>query len=141
MSDLIIKETYDAPVSTVWKALTDKDEMKKWYFELPEFKAEVGFKFTFPGQARDGKEYIHLCEVTEVIPLKKLQYSWCYKGYEGRSLVTFELEALQDQTILTLTHSGIDNFPKEAKDLHRGNFEKGWTELLTQIFPKYLKEL
>ena len=141
MSDLVIKETYNAPIGVVWKALTDKNEMKKWYIDLREFKAEVGFKFTFPGQAREGREYIHHCEVTEVIPLKRLQYSWRYQNYTGHSLVTFDLEEREDQTFLTLTHSGLDSFPKEVTDINRKNFKKGWTALLTESLSKYLNDL
>ena len=48
----------------------NKNEMKKWYFDLAEFKAEVGFKFQFSGGPPE-KQYLHLCEVTEIIPEKK----------------------------------------------------------------------
>jgi len=44
---IVIERTFDAPVAKVWKAITDKDAMKQWYFDLPEFKAEVGFEFQF----------------------------------------------------------------------------------------------
>ena len=35
-----LETTFNLPILRVWKALTDKDEMKHWYFNLPEFKAE-----------------------------------------------------------------------------------------------------
>ncbi len=31
----IIERTYNAPVSKVWSAITDKDQMKQWYFDIP----------------------------------------------------------------------------------------------------------
>ena len=46
-SPFIIERTYNAPIHNVWRALTNRDEMKKWYFDLAEFKAEVGFEFQF----------------------------------------------------------------------------------------------
>src|SRR5579864_2160691 len=85
----VIERTFDAPVSKVWKALTDKDEMKQWYFDLPDFKPEVGFEFQFTG-GKDGRSYLHLCKITKVEVGKKLTYSWRYEGYEGNSFVTFE---------------------------------------------------
>src|SRR4028119_2075236 len=88
---VILERESNAPASKVWKALTDKEEMKKWYFELAEFKAEVGFKFQFLGGPDGGIQYLHLCEVTEVLPEKKPSYSWRYDGYAGNSFVTFEL--------------------------------------------------
>ena len=35
----VIERTFNAPVAAVWKAITDKDEMKKWYFDLTDFRA------------------------------------------------------------------------------------------------------
>ena len=44
---VVIERTFAAPVARVWKALTDVGEMKQWYFDLKEFKPEVGFEFEF----------------------------------------------------------------------------------------------
>jgi uncharacterized protein YndB with AHSA1/START domain len=44
---IVTERLFDAPVATVWKALTDKSKMKKWYFDLPDFKPEKGFQFEF----------------------------------------------------------------------------------------------
>ncbi len=54
------------------------------------FKAELGYKFQFPGGTAE-QQYLHLCEVTEVVVGKKLTYSWRYDGYAGNSFVTCEL--------------------------------------------------
>jgi len=35
---LVIERTYNTTVEKVWKAITDKDEMKHWYFDLEEFR-------------------------------------------------------------------------------------------------------
>jgi hypothetical protein len=42
-----IERTFEAPVARVWKALTDVDQMRQWYFDLKQFKPEVGFEFGF----------------------------------------------------------------------------------------------
>src|SRR5437016_3007348 len=89
-SPIIVEETYNTPAEKVWTAITDKNEMKQWYFPLAAFKPEVGFSFQFYGGTED-KQYLHLCKVTEVIPNKKISYTWKYDGYAGSSLVTFEL--------------------------------------------------
>lgn len=86
----IIERIYNAPAIKVWQAITDNNEMKKWYFDIADFKPEVGFEFTFAGEGKEGEKYIHLCKVTEVVQEKKLTYSWRYKGFEGNSFVTFE---------------------------------------------------
>src|SRR5882757_3670760 len=86
---IVFEKEYNAPIAVVWKAITDKDQMKEWYFDIAEFKPEVGFKFQFYGQGREGQKYLHLCEVKEVVPGKKLSYSWRYDKYPGNSLVSF----------------------------------------------------
>ena len=101
----VIERIYNAPVKKVWKAITDRDQMEQWYFKIKEFKPEVGFEFSFEGGDPDGVCYIHLCKITEVIPGKKLTYSWRYKGEEGISYVTFELFPEGDKTRVKLTHT------------------------------------
>jgi uncharacterized protein YndB with AHSA1/START domain len=125
---VVIERTFAAPVARVWKALTDVGEMKQWYFDLKEFKPEVGFEFEFIVE-HEGMKYHHLCKITEVIPQRKLAYTWRYKGHEGNSLVTFELFADGNKTRLKLTHEGLETFPKTPA-FARKNFMKGWTEII-----------
>src|SRR6266704_2754289 len=110
---VVVERTFSAPTTRVWKALTDVEEMRRWYFDLKEFKPEVGFEFEFTVE-HEGVKYCHLCKSTEVIPQKKLAYTWRYKGHEGDSLVAFELFADGDKTRLKLTHEGLETFPKTA---------------------------
>ena len=37
---IVLERVFNMPLSKVWKAITDKNEMKKWYFDLAEFKAQ-----------------------------------------------------------------------------------------------------
>src|SRR5688572_12420371 len=113
---VIIERTYNAPVEKVWLALTDKDQMKQWYFDLAEFKPEVGFEFQFYGQGKKGEQYLHLCRVTEVVKNKKISYTWKYEGFPGESLVSFVLADVGGKTKLTLTHSGLHTFPEDNTD-------------------------
>ena len=133
---MVLERTYDAPVEKVWQALTDPEKMKQWYFDIAEFRPEVGFEFQFEGQ-NEGRVFLHLCKVTEVIKGKKLQYSWRYKGYEGLSYVTFELFPEGDRTRLKLTHEGLETFPDQP-DFKRENFQAGWTALIGDLLPKFL---
>ena len=125
---LVIERTFNAPVAKVWRALTNKDEMKLWYFDLKEFKPEVGFEFQFTVE-HEGFKYAHHCKIKEVIPGKKLVHSWRYEGYEGDSQVTFELFAEGNQTRLKLTHEGLESFPK-IPAFARTNFVEGWTQII-----------
>lgn len=136
---IVVEELIDAPVSKIWKAITNKDEMKKWYFELEDFRAEKGFEFEFVGGPSPEKQYMHLCNVTEVIPEKKLTYSWCYEGYPGMSHVTFDLEGKDKKTLVRLTHEGLASFPKNNPDFARENFVKGWDQIIHTSLKEFLK--
>lgn len=136
---IIIERTYDAPISRVWKALTDRDEMEKWYFKLDKFRPEIGFRFQFAGQGAKGEKYTHLCEIKEVIANKKLAYSWRYDGFTGDSLLTFELFDEGDKTKLRLTHAGIESFPVGNPDFGKESFKAGW-EYITGISLKEFVE-
>ena len=125
---IVIDRIFNAPVARVWRALTDVDQMRQWYFDLKEFKAQVGFEFDFVVE-HEGNAYHHLCKVTEVTPQKKIAYTWRYKGEPGISLVTFELFPEGSKTRLKLTHTGVETFPKTPA-YARKNFESGWNTIV-----------
>ena len=107
---------FKATKKDVWRALTEKDLMKQWYFDLLEFKAEVGFTFEVTGGELGGVQYLHHFEIMEVIPEQKLMHTWCFVGYEGISYLTYELFDEGENTKLILTHSGLENFPADIPD-------------------------
>lgn len=137
--DLVIEMTYNTPIVNVWSAITNVDEMKSWYFQLEEFKPKVGFKFDFIGGPEDGIQYLHLCEVTEVLEGTKITYSWRYDNYPGNSLVTWELFDKGEQTLLRLTHAGIHTLEEGGTDFAKENFAKGWNHFVHTALKDYLE--
>jgi len=135
---LVIEQILPATVDAVWKAISDRDAMKQWYFDLKEFKPEVGFEFQFEAGPSDGRQYLHICKITELIVGKKLAYSWQYGGYDGDSLVTFELFDEGNQTRLKLTHAGLESFPVYIPDFSPQSFAEGWTYLIGPALKEYL---
>jgi uncharacterized protein YndB with AHSA1/START domain len=133
-----VERTFNAPVARVWKALTDVDQMRQWYFDLKKFKPEVGFEFGFVVE-HDGNTYDHRCRITEVIPQKKIAYTWRFEGHEGNSLVTIELFPEGEKTRLKLTHEGLETFPKTPA-FARENFEKGWTQIIGSELKKFVEK-
>ena len=138
---IVIEKLFDAPVAKVWTAISNREEMKAWYFDLAEFKAEVGFTFQFTGGPNEEEQYLHLCEITEVIPQKKITYSWRYDGYPGISFVSFELFEEGDKTLLRLTHEGIGSFPEIASNAFAiSNFKAGWDAIINTSLKNYLEK-
>jgi uncharacterized protein YndB with AHSA1/START domain len=134
---VVIERPVNAPVQRVWKALTDVEEMRRWYFDLKEFKPEEGFEFEFTVEHK-GVKYHHLCKIIEVIAQKKLAYTWRYQGHEGDSLVTLELFADGNKTRLKLTHEGLETFPK-LPPFARKNFMDGWTQIIGSSLKEFLE--
>ena len=134
-----IERIFNAPVEKVWKAISDRDEMEKWYFNLVEFRPEIGFEFQFTGGPPDGIQYLHKCKITEVIPGQKLKHSWAYEGYAGESYVTWELIPEGDKTRVRLTHEGLETFPQDNPDFAAKNFGEGWTHIVGTSLRNYLE--
>ena len=133
-----VERTYAAPAEKVWEALTNRDEMAKWYFDLEAFKPEIGFKFKFEGGPPE-KSYLHLCEVTDVIEGRKIQYSWRYDQYPGNTLVTFEIFPGGDNTRVRLTHEGLDTLPQDNPDFAEENFREGWNSFIGEELKKFVE--
>lgn len=134
----VIEAVFDAPVARVWDALTQNELMKKWYFDLADFKAVPGFEFIFVAGGKGDVSYKHICKVTEVVARKKLSYSWRYDGYPGTSLVLFELFEEEGKTRLRLTHSGLETFASSGPDFAPENFAEGWTSIVGNSLKGFL---
>lgn len=137
-ASFVIERVFDAPAGRVWQALTNKEELKQWSFDMPEFEAEEGFEFTFNGK-KDGKVFIHFCRVTEVVDQRRLAYSWRYENTRGISHVTWELFPEGDKTRLRLTHEGLENLAHAGEPWARYNFEAGWTSIFDDGLRSWLR--
>ena len=135
-----LQKVYPVPITKVWEALTNNNKMKHWYFNLEDFQAVKGFQFHFYGGKDEHNQYLHRCEITEVLPPIKLSYSWCYEGFKGNSQVCFDLSETPQGTLVTLTHSGIDSFEKQIKDFDPSEFEAGWHYIINTALKNYLED-
>ena len=135
----VIEKVYNSPIDKVWKAITDKDQMKEWYFTIATFEPKVGFEFSFEGKNED-RTFLHLCKIVEVKEKNKLKYSWRYDSEPGNSFVTFELYTEGEKTRLKLTHEGLETFPQDKKDFARESFAQGWTHIVGTSLRKFVEE-
>ncbi|UYQ92329.1 SRPBCC family protein [Chitinophaga horti] len=137
---LIVERTYKAPINRVWEALTNKDQMKAWYFDIEDFNLEKGHRFHFTG-GDEKEQYLHECEVLEVNAPNKLRHSWTYPEHnDGYSVVTFELfEEGADKTRVQLRHEGLDSFPKDHPNFAVESFTEGWNYILGESLLKFVE--
>lgn len=142
MSDpqpIVVEQTYDADIGRVWLAITDGGQMPRWFFEaIPEFRPEPGFETKF-NVHNEGRDYLHVWKVTEVIPEKKLVYDWTYEGVPGASVVVWELAETREGTRLRLTHRGGHTFPQDDPAFTRESCQAGWQYFLGERLKAFLE--
>jgi uncharacterized protein YndB with AHSA1/START domain len=123
------------PPEVVWDYLTKAELMEQWLMKN-DFQPIVGLDFQFrtnpiPGLNFDG---IFYCKVIEVMPYKKLSYSWNSGPGDGRitleSTVTWKLQRNEKGTDLFLDHSG---FAKEENLNFYNGLMQGWLEKFQKI--------
>ena len=135
-----IQQEFRVSDKELWKAITDKEVMKNWYFDLEEFKPEVGFEFEFWGES-ETRKYLHFCKITEVKKGKRICYTWKYDQIPGSTLVCFEINPLpKNRSELILRHSGFETFPPEMNELKAENFEIGWTQIIKTSLKNFLEK-
>ena len=137
------KITINNSVDNVWKAITQPEEMKKWYFNISNFEAKEGeiFDFMVSITDEDGEhDFRHLFKILEVIPNKKLVHTWEYPGYsEGSSILTWELIPENKSTTVVLTHNNLEEVTDEnSKYFSEASFRVGWRDIL-KVMKGYLE--
>lgn len=135
----VVKEiVINAPISKVWSALTEKEQIEKWLMPANDFILEAGNTFNMLGRNR-GIDYLHICKITEIIPEKKLSYTWGIKDKLSDTLVTYELEDIEGKTKLTLTHSGWDKVTLAEPGTGRDDYNNGWQFVIPGL-KKYVED-
>ncbi len=135
---IIVEQLFDNPINKVWKAITELDQMTQWFFDnIPDFKAEVGFKNQFNVKA-PSRDFLHLWEVTEVITNKKIVTNWKYKGFKGDSFVTFELFKRDTQTKLVLSTRIVEDFDDSIPEFRYESGVAGWSYFIKERLTAFL---
>lgn len=100
------------PPALVWRAMTEPKLLEAWLMPN-DISPKVGHKFTFRSEPRGDWDGVAYCEVTEVTPDKKLQYTW--RGKKDQATGEFKFD-----TLLTLTLSTNADGGTHLHLLHEG---------------------
>lgn len=120
------ERSYRAEIDDVWQAITDAHLMRQWFFpEIRTFEPAVGAETRFIVHV-DDRDYVHVWNVTEVGPQRRLVYLWRYDGIPGDSTVTWKPTRSATGTQLVLTQSGCETFPQDNRAFHRDTVQSGW---------------
>ncbi|WP_264552020.1 SRPBCC family protein [Flavobacterium sp. N2038] len=125
---------YSQTPEEIWMYLTETELIAQWIMPN-DFKLLLGHHFTFrtnpiPSLNLDG---IFHCKILEIVPFKKLVYSW--KGGPGNdetifdTIVEWTLEKKDNGTELYLLHTG---FKEENVSILTGMTE-GWLKKMEKV--------
>ena len=137
---VVVEQTFDVSGERLWRAITQIDDMRQWYFEdIPAFEPDVGFSTQFNVTAGT-RDFPHVWTVTESVPGKRIAYDWRYDGYVGDSFVVFELFEENGSTTLRLTHTVSESFSEDVPEFTRENGLAGWNYFIKESLKSYLDE-
>ena len=138
MERIIVKQQFDVSTSVLWEAITKHSLMIQWFFEnIPAFQAKQGFSTEFMVKS-DEREFLHLWTITEVIPEKKIVYDWSYRHYEGKCFVSFEIEATEKGTLLTLTNHVVEPFSCNIPEFTEESCRGGWQYFINDRLKNFI---
>jgi len=137
--DIVVEAVLPQPPEKVWRALTTADLIGKWLMPN-DFEPIVGKRFTFTARPIGAWDGVVQCEVLEVVPLRRLVYSW--KGGadadDGKdkhgsrldSVVSWTLQPEGTGTRLRMVHAG---FRSPQNDSAYGAMGSGWQRIVGRI--------
>lgn len=138
---IVIEQLFSASPEILWKAITELDQMKLWFFEnIESFNAVKGFKTTFL-VSNENLTFTHLWKITEVISEKKIVYNWKYREYKGDSSVIFELFKEEKNTRLRLSTQVHEDFPDNIPEFKIESCTNGWKYFINQRLKEYITSI
>ena len=156
-TDMIEKRvTLRAPISRVWRAIADAQELGRWF----GFKLEGAFapgqtiRGTFEGELDEAaiadyqrsrgvqpskvkrpEASMVFCTVERIEPERYFSFRWIPYGIDAEAdpqnepttLVEFRLAEVAEGTLLTITESGFDRVPAHRRERAFRMNEGGWS--------------
>jgi uncharacterized protein YndB with AHSA1/START domain len=132
MSDTIeLTKTIEAGPERVFRALTETDELVRWFPSGADSDARTGgsFEYRYEFPEEPARNHSYRGAYHEISPNERVSYPW--SGKLGETRVDVELRPSDDGTELTLRHSGWGEGSewKESLETHR----EGWGFFLENL--------
>jgi uncharacterized protein YndB with AHSA1/START domain len=141
--DAIVSEVHiAAPPQRVFKALTDAQELQRWFssaecpVKLWEMDARPGGRYRYATQkgtvlVNGVSEFECHGEILEIDPPRLLVYTWIANWHDDKSrrtVVRWELNPDAGGTHLKVTHSGL-----AAEHVARKDYSGGWPGVVAML--------
>jgi uncharacterized protein YndB with AHSA1/START domain len=133
---LQLQRVLDAAPSVVFGALSDSDQLARWWgpagFTIPslEFNPRVGDSYRIEMQPPEGDAFYVAGEFREVDPPARLAFTFAWEDPDPddvENLVELSLRGLGESTEVMVTQAPFKTEPR--RELHRN----GWTDSLDKL--------
>lgn len=123
-----ITKQIDAPPERVFRALTEANELARWFASSAESDPRTGGEYVLRFEFEDeSRNHTYAGRYEDVTPNERVRYPW--NGRFGETTVEFALRPSGSGTELILVHSGWSEEAAESRQLH----EQGWGFFLDNL--------
>ena len=138
LAPIVQEISIDAPPERIYAALTQPEELTKWWgsddsYHCTEMVADVrtGGAWRTRGVGRDGKPFLVEGVYRVVEPPHALEFTWRHDWGDGsidrETVVRYDLIPQGSSTLLRVTHSGWEDIPS------RDDHNQGWQTVLRWV--------
>jgi uncharacterized protein YndB with AHSA1/START domain len=127
---ITLTRTIEATPATVFRALTDADELARWWTSSSESEPRTGGLFSYRFEFDDpSRNHTYEGVYHDVAADERVSYPW--QTSLGETTVDVQLRPRGDATELALAHTGwgSDAAAEEAVEMH----EQGWSFFLDNL--------
>jgi uncharacterized protein YndB with AHSA1/START domain len=132
LRSIVVERDMAHPPERIWRALTQSALIEEWLMKN-DFLPVVGHKFNFRARPVMGWNGVTDCEVLELVPHRRLVYSWNASGEQAhdglKTVVTWTLTPRPGGTHVRMEHSG---FRPQDEGGYRG-MGSGWPGVLAKL--------
>lgn len=119
-----VTRTFPVSPKTLYYMLTNEDGLAYWFGDRVYTLPQVGGYILHSWQ----NSWHVTGEFTELIENERVAFTWRDAGDDAKSNVTYQLEAVDGGTKVTVTH---DNIPAHAKE---SDFQQGWEDGFNTLY-------
>lgn len=126
----------EAPIDTVWRVLTEPDQITHWFSKEADLDARAGGD----GRLRFESGETYYLRIERFEPPHRFAYRWLHEpgikaGPENSMLVEFTLQSEDGHTRLRLVESGFDHvdWTDQAKQKYFDDHSRGWSSFAERL--------
>jgi uncharacterized protein YndB with AHSA1/START domain len=126
--DIDITKQIDVPPERVFRALTDANELVRWFPSSAESDPRTGGDYVLRFEFDDASQnHTYAGQYEQVTPGERVSYPW--NGAFGDTMVEFALRPAGGGTEVRLVHSGWNDEAAETRERH----DQGWRFFLDNL--------